>query len=67
MSDGRALLALELASQYKDEADRKLPEQNGLKGLQMVQFEFPRQSDSSVSFNSVIGLFPFLTISPVGS
>ena len=55
-----------LASQYKDERNCKLLEQNGLKGLENVQFECPRHSHPSVSFISGLGNFPFLTIGPLG-
>ena len=37
---------------------RHFPEQNGLKGLQMIQFECPRHSNPSVSSNSGVAWFP---------
>ena len=40
----------ELASQYESEKDGKFPEQKGLEGMQMVQYECPRHSKPSVSF-----------------
>ena len=46
-----------MAYQYESGKSEKLPEQNGLEGLQMVQFECPRHSNPSVSFSSGVG-FP---------
>ena len=43
-----------MASQYEDETNGKLAEQNWLKEQQMVQFEGPRHSNPSVSFISGI-------------
>ena len=42
-----------MAPQYESERAGKFPEQNWLKGLQMVQFECPRHSNPSVS--SILG------------
>ena len=46
---------LELASHYESEKVENLLEQNGLNGLQMVQFEYPRHRKPLVSFNFEIG------------
>ena len=42
-----------MAPQYEREKVKKISGQNGLKGLQMVQFECPRHSNPSVS--SILG------------
>ena len=55
-----------MVPQYESATNGKLPEQNGLKGLQMVQFECPRHPNPSVSFSSEVALFPFLSISALG-
>ena len=40
-----------MVPQYESAKNGKFPEQNGLKGMQMVQFECPRHSNPSVSFS----------------
>ena len=56
-----------MASHYKVETSGKLSEKNGLKGVQLVQFECPStQRTLSHSFME-LGDFPFPTISPQAS
>ena len=49
------LLGKKLASQYESEKVEKLLGQNGLKGLQMVQFECPRHPKPNAPFFSEVG------------
>ena len=44
--------------QYESEKVEKISEQNGLKGLQMVQFECPRHGKPSVSSILGVGRIP---------
>ena len=58
----------EMASQYEGEKKGKLSEQNGLKRLQMVQFECPRHSNPTLSFNfETCRMTPFLLLAVSGN
>ena len=50
-----SMLSVTLPSQYESEKVENLVGQNGLQGLQMVQFECPRHPNPSVSSNFKAG------------
>ena len=55
-----------MASQYESEKVWKFSEQKWLKGMQMVQFERPWHSNTSVSSKLKLDEFPFPIIGPLG-